>query len=165
VTRIGRCQIKTQHLVGNASYRRDNLAPLKVSRSNCVDQYHCANATAILNEARVTSPTGGGCIHSETSNRRNNPFHAAFARVELVAKLRYAPCFGLPSGARRRPCETPRLTIHPSRLSDACDVFGCCDCCGSCDSCDSWDCFDGFSAPYRSLIARPPIQSDLSPAG
>jgi hypothetical protein len=56
----------------------------------------------------------------------------------------------------------PGTTTHPSRLSDACDVFGCFDCCDSCDSCD---CFDGFSAPYRSLIARPPIQSDLSPAG
>jgi hypothetical protein len=32
MTRIGRCQIKIRHLTGNASYRRDNLAPLKISR-------------------------------------------------------------------------------------------------------------------------------------
>jgi hypothetical protein len=31
MTRIGRCQIKTRHLAGNASYRRDKLAPLKNS--------------------------------------------------------------------------------------------------------------------------------------
>jgi hypothetical protein len=30
MTRIGRCQIKTRHLSGNASYRRDKLAPLKI---------------------------------------------------------------------------------------------------------------------------------------
>jgi hypothetical protein len=30
MTRIGRCQIKTRHLAGNASYRRDKLAPLKI---------------------------------------------------------------------------------------------------------------------------------------
>jgi hypothetical protein len=36
MTRIGRCQIKTRHLAGNASYRRDKLAPLKISRPNCV---------------------------------------------------------------------------------------------------------------------------------
>jgi hypothetical protein len=29
MTRIGRCQFKTRHLTGNASSRRDNLAPLK----------------------------------------------------------------------------------------------------------------------------------------
>ena len=35
MTRIGRCQIKTRHLADNASYRRDKLAPLKISRPNC----------------------------------------------------------------------------------------------------------------------------------
>ena len=51
MTRIGRCQIKTRHLTGNASYRRDNLAPLKFSRPNCVDHYQRATvARAILPE-------------------------------------------------------------------------------------------------------------------
>jgi hypothetical protein len=36
VTRIGRCRIKTRHLADNASYRRDQLAPLKISSPNCV---------------------------------------------------------------------------------------------------------------------------------
>ena len=36
MTRIGRCQIKARHLADNASYRRDNLALLKISRPNCV---------------------------------------------------------------------------------------------------------------------------------
>jgi Acetokinase family len=58
-----------------------------------------------------------------------------------------------------------KATTHPSRLSHSCDVFDSCDCCASCASCASCDCVDGFSAPYRSLSARPPIQSDLSPAG
>jgi hypothetical protein len=30
MTRIGRCQIKDSQLTGNASSRRDNLAPLKI---------------------------------------------------------------------------------------------------------------------------------------
>jgi hypothetical protein len=30
MTRIGRWQIKTRQLAGNASYRRDKLAPLKI---------------------------------------------------------------------------------------------------------------------------------------
>jgi hypothetical protein len=30
MTRIGRCQIEARHLTGNASSRRDNLAPLKI---------------------------------------------------------------------------------------------------------------------------------------
>jgi hypothetical protein len=32
MTRIGRCQIKTRQLADNASYRRDDLAPLKISK-------------------------------------------------------------------------------------------------------------------------------------
>src|SRR6266536_1147434 len=44
MTRIGRYQIKVpDNFTGNASYRRDNLAPLKISRPNCVDQYQSAN--------------------------------------------------------------------------------------------------------------------------
>jgi hypothetical protein len=34
MTRIGRWQIKTRQLAGNASYRRDKLAPLKIFKSN-----------------------------------------------------------------------------------------------------------------------------------
>jgi hypothetical protein len=33
MTRIGRWQIKTRQLAGNASYRRDKLAPLKIFKT------------------------------------------------------------------------------------------------------------------------------------
>ena len=36
MTRIGYCQIRTDTLTDNASYRRDNLAPLKISINTTV---------------------------------------------------------------------------------------------------------------------------------
>jgi hypothetical protein len=38
MTRIGRYQIVPNNFTGNASYRRDNLAPLKISRQPLSNQ-------------------------------------------------------------------------------------------------------------------------------
>jgi hypothetical protein len=96
----------------------------------------------------------GRLCYGEPSAIKNAIYYGS-----VQTPLSDADAFGLSSRVREDLAKLPGITTHPSRLSDACDVFGCC------DSSDSCDCFDCFSVSYRSLIARPPIQSDLSLAG
>ena len=47
MTRIGRYQVRFPDFTGNASYRRDNLAPLKTFPTKLVDQNQCANVARL----------------------------------------------------------------------------------------------------------------------
>jgi hypothetical protein len=47
MTRIGRYQVRFPDFTGNASYRRDDLAPLKIFPTKLVDQYQCANVARL----------------------------------------------------------------------------------------------------------------------
>jgi hypothetical protein len=47
MTRIGRYQVRFPDFTGNASYRRDNLAPLKIFPTKLVDQYQRANVARL----------------------------------------------------------------------------------------------------------------------
>jgi hypothetical protein len=61
MTRIGRCQIKTHNLLAMLPPGETNLAPLKFSRPNCVDQYQCTNV------ARLSCRSGNMAVHTLTT--------------------------------------------------------------------------------------------------